>query len=278
MERLRACAIALAGAVAWLAAQPASAVDIDAAFLRDYGGTYAARCADPASPRLTVAADRLVIDIRGQTITGRQVQAAASFLGPEPPPGYRMALLSQLRSGKDMTFIVYRDAAGLYIRVDGDRQLVGALAKSLGTQTYRDCDAARARRDGAADAADARQERAAAAAAQDPNDPLKRPGVKAAYLKALGPRAKERWLATLDGVAGEPKTVRVAGADYGMVSVCKPHDCADNNVVVLFARSGDALYGKVLLHGNDAALIGAPPPAVAAELERLWKAEWRQGR
>ncbi|MGZ9067364.1 MAG: hypothetical protein ACXW2I_18775 [Burkholderiales bacterium] len=33
-------------------------------------------------------------------------------------------------------------------------------------------------------------------------------------------------------------------------------------------------YGKIYQRGKSS-LIGAPPPAVAAELERLWKSEWR---
>ena len=35
--------------------------------------------------------------------------------------------------------------------------------------------------------------------------------------------------------------------------------------------------GKVLLAGRGS-LIGSPPPALAAEIERLWRKEWRQGR
>jgi hypothetical protein len=37
------------------------------------------------------------------------------------------------------------------------------------------------------------------------------------------------------------------------------------------------VYGTIY-EGGKATLIGAPPPAVAAELEKLWKTEWRQQR
>jgi hypothetical protein len=100
------------------------------------------------------------------------------------------------------------------------------------------------------------------------------PKAKATYYKALGPLSKEPWLAKLDGPSSENKPVKVAGADYVLVSTCKNHDCAENNVVLLYSGSQDVVYGKVYQRGKST-LIGSPPPAVAAELERLWKTEWR---
>jgi hypothetical protein len=34
------------------------------------------------------------------------------------------------------------------------------------------------------------------------------------------------------------------------------------------------VYGKVYQRGKST-LIGSPSPAIAAELEKLWKTEWR---
>lgn len=99
------------------------------------------------------------------------------------------------------------------------------------------------------------------------------PKAKAAYYKALGPLSKEPWLAKLDGPSPQNKALKVAGGDYVLVSVCKNHDCSDNNVVLLYAAP-DTVYGKVVQRGKST-LIGAPPPAVATELEKLWKSEWR---
>ena len=100
---------------------------------------------------------------------------------------------------------------------------------------------------------------------------------KATYYKSLGPLSKEPWLAQLDGPSSENKAVKVAGADYVLVSTCKNHDCAENNVVLLYSGAQDVVYGKVYQRGRST-LIGSPPPAVAAELEKLWKAEHRRGR
>ena len=47
--------------------------------------------------------------------------------------------------------------------------------------------------------------------------------------------------------------------------------------MLLWASASQTLYGKVLHRGRPI-LVGAPPPLVAAELERIWKAEWRSGK
>jgi hypothetical protein len=96
---------------------------------------------------------------------------------------------------------------------------------------------------------------------------------KAAYTKALGPLVKQPWLAKLDGPSREYRPVKVAGTDYMLGGTCKNHDCYDNTVVLLWAAP-DVVYGKVVQKGKST-LIGAPPPAVAAELDKLWAAEFR---
>ena len=100
------------------------------------------------------------------------------------------------------------------------------------------------------------------------------PKVKAAYYRALGKLTSEPWLAKLDGPSPQNKRVKVAGADYVLMSSCKNHDCAENNAVLLYSSAENAMYGKVYQRGRST-LIGAPSPAVATELDRLWKSEWR---
>jgi|GEM_PF-4605947 len=100
------------------------------------------------------------------------------------------------------------------------------------------------------------------------------PKAKATYYKALGPLSKEPWLAKLDGPSPQNKRVKVAGTDYFLVSACKNRDCENHSTVLLYSQAQDLVYGKVYQRGKST-LIGAPPPAVAAELEKLWKGEWR---
>ena len=99
------------------------------------------------------------------------------------------------------------------------------------------------------------------------------PKAKAGYIKALGPLAKEPWLAKLDGPSPQNRPVRVANSDFVLVAVCKNRDCSDHNTVLLWSAP-DVVYGKVYQRGKST-LIGSPPPAVASELEKLWKSEWR---
>ena len=68
--------------------------------------------------------------------------------------------------------------------------------------------------------------------------------------------------------------MKVANADYVMLYTCKNHDCYDNNVVLLWSGVQNVVYGKVNQRGKST-LIGDPPPAVAAELEKLWKKQFR---
>jgi Inhibitor of vertebrate lysozyme (Ivy) len=96
-------------------------------------------------------------------------------------------------------------------------------------------------------------------------------------LKALGPLSREKWLATLSGPAPQVKTMRVAGAEMQLAAVCKPHDCAEHNTVLLYDAAVPVLYGKVYQAGRST-LLGNPPPAMAAELDRLWQQEWRGGK
>jgi hypothetical protein len=109
----------------------------------------------------------------------------------------------------------------------------------------------------------------------DANLVLLNPKVKPLYLKALGPLAREPWLAQLDGPAPQNKRVTVAGTDFVHMSSCKNHDCGDNNALFLYSAEQGVLYGTIYQKGRTT-LIGAPPPAVAAELPALWKKQFRQ--
>ena len=100
------------------------------------------------------------------------------------------------------------------------------------------------------------------------------PKVRKAYYRALGTLSSEPWLAKLDGPSPQNKRVKVAGADYVLVSSCKNKDCAENNAVLLYSPARDVMYGKVY-QGGKSTLIGAPSPGVATELDRLWQTEWR---
>ena len=264
-----AASVAL-GAPAW------SQGRLEADVLRLYGGVYSPDCASPGAPRVRVLADALVVESGNRRLTGRELMAAHSYFGNSPPPGYLVALISNVPRGDGMLFIVYQDRAGQYLRIEADPKVRAALGHSLTGLRYRWCQApAQQARPAAAPG-----QRPPAQAAQrmvNPWDLLRNPAFKSAYYRALGPKVNQDWLATLDGPAVPTTRRMVAGREYVYAMSCKNHDCFDNNTVLLYAADAGIVYGKVLQAGRGA-FIGAPPPAVAAELERLWRAEFRQNR
>ena len=110
--------------------------------------------------------------------------------------------------------------------------------------------------------------------AKEPWEYLQEPAFKSAYMKALGPKSKTPWLAKRDGPAPQDKFIDVAGERYVMNSFCKNHDCNDNSAVLLYSPARKAVYGTIYEKGKTT-YIGDPPGAVATELAKLWKKEWR---
>lgn len=246
---------------------------LDAEVIKVWGGTYSSNCGNPTAPRLRVVSDALMVEQGNKRLTGRNVQAAHSYFGNSPPPEYQVALVSEVRGNLQLLFIVYQDKSGLYITVDGDREVQAALGKALLGGKYRSCDAARLPTTPAPAAAPA----SPGEPMTNPWDLLKDPKFKSAYYRALGPKVKESWLADLDGPATPTTKISVAGNEYVFAKSCKNHDCGDNNVVLLYSAAQGKVYGKIF-DRRRALLIGDPPAAIAAELDRLWVAEWRQNR
>jgi hypothetical protein len=106
------------------------------------------------------------------------------------------------------------------------------------------------------------------------DDLLKDSQFKTAYSRTLGSRAKERWLATMTNSA-PVRTVTIAGELYQVATPCKPHDCAENNLLLLYSPAKKAAFGKLYERGKTT-LIGAPTPTITVELEKMWRREFRQ--
>lgn len=268
------CAL-LAGAPAW------GQSGLNADVLRLFGGPYALDCANPQSPRVRVEAAAIAIEQGNQRLTARGLQAAFSYFGQAAPPNFFVALMGQIQGRHEAIFLVYGDAQGQYIEITGSPTVMANLG-SLGKSRFRSCDAGINQR---VLAERKEEEKAQAAArapiasgtAQWPSELIRDPKFKPVYIRALGPLAKQRWLAQMDGPAGAMTQERVAGSAYQLAAFCKAHDCNDNNAVLLYDASRDRVYGLVHLAGRNQ-LIGAPPQPVAAELDRLWRREWRHGR
>ena len=282
MNALRPLAI-VAAATACLAAPPAwSQGRLDAAAMKAFGGTYSPDCANPGAPRAVVTAATLVVEQGNQRMSGGNVQSAASFLGPSPPPNFRTVLLGDVR-GRQLQFILFQDGAGYYLTLDGDQRVRAALGKLTGYR-YRHCGVVVAKAAAPPPTAAAPASGAAPAAPAGAIPPLDTmtaggllmdPKFKAAWHQALGPRAREPWLGELDGPSPDTSRVRVDGAEYFLGAACMNRDCSDNSLVALYSQPRGVVYGYINERGR-VSRVGGPPPAVAAELERLWRKQWRQ--
>ena len=254
--------------------------------MRRYGGVLAPNCGNYLLPQLKYLGDSLVVQDGGKAVlTGRNVKAAPSYFGATPPPEFETALTSEVAGGEALVFVFYRNASGLFATVEGGSKVISALPAALRGKRVRHCDPNRNAAPGAATTA------AGGAASGGTGNSAKifngyalteltaagllyNAKAKEIYYKALGPLVKEPWLAELDGPSSEGQAVKVANEDYVMLYTCMNHDCYDNNVVLLWSGVQNVVYGKVYQKGKST-LIGGPPPAVAAELERLWKKQFR---
>jgi Inhibitor of vertebrate lysozyme (Ivy) len=251
-----------------------------------WGGVYAQNCADPAAPRLRVAPDVLSVEQGSQRMVARNVDASYSFFGNSPPKDFQVALMGEARGGLQILFVVYKDRSGEFITLDGDPKVRAALGKPLLAAKHRRCDGQGAPMATlpsalATPAASAAPPAATTNLVPAPGGPPDIPALladrrfKNVYLRAIGPKASERWLAQMDGPSPPTRAQTVEGVPYVVIAVCKPHDCYDHNAVFLYSASQDRVLG-LIQQSNVKTLIGLPPPPLAAQLERLWQTEWRQ--
>jgi hypothetical protein len=110
----------------------------------------------------------------------------------------------------------------------------------------------------------------AIAAAQYPWEWLKDGGFKTAYVKALGSKSKERWLMELPGPSVRSRSVAIGVRDYVLLQSCKPHDCADRNVVLIYDRDANVVYGK-LKEEHAITWLGNPAPELQIQLDQYYE-------
>ncbi|MCK0198371.1 inhibitor of vertebrate lysozyme family protein [Ancylobacter sp. 6x-1] len=222
-------------------------------------------------PRVTIAADAIRIETPEGTAAFPRAGVPTNFMGPEDT---------------SITYFLQGAGEGLVVTVDrndlrtagGER--LGAAEKALSAAA--DVNGPPLRRCGAqmpAPApAPAPQMRASASGDVDAllkDGYTEDPGFMAAYRKALGPLAAEDWLTSFEG-PGDSRAVTLAGTRYLLAAVCKPHDCGDNAMMVLYRPDTGALFGIVSIrHGKRT--VGNSPAPLRPDLLRLWKDIWPAG-
>ena len=263
----RVCAAAFVMAPLWLS-EPASAAP-DPAIDGTIGGIYSNACGDRSQLMIRLFSDVLDLERGGVAVKASRVKVSNT-----PPPGagpdFKAVVQGDVKGGDGVVLVLTHNAKGLFARVDGNPKSLAPLGAGIVGQQVRHCDPNRNALPGAPPPA----------APLNSADLLRDARFKAAWLQALGPMGpmgKEAWLARMTGPAPDLRKVKVGGQDFALAAVCKPHDCADNNTVLLWTPKPGVLHALVHLKGRDT-LLGNPSPAMAAELKRLWTQEWRQGK
>lgn len=223
-------------------------------------------CGDRSQVMIRLYGDVLDVECSGNAVKAHRLHSSRTA-----PPGaavadFKAIVKGQVKGGAEaITLTLTHNAKGLLARIDGSDKAVAPLGPGVVGLTVRHCDLNRNALPGAP----------APAMLPSPPQLLKDARFRTPYFAALGPRTREPWLRELNGPAPESQKVTVAGASYLMASVCKPHDCYDHNLVLLYDAAQGVVYGKLNQIGRST-LLGRPSPPVAAELERLWREQFRK--
>lgn len=94
-------------------------------------------------------------------------------------------------------------------------------------------------------------------------DVLKKPEYKKSWNELIdGEKNVDAWLAnfakTKHGVSTPAKKIKIGTDTYQINSVCKPHDCGNNQFYVIFAPSGTKAWGILLKAGMEERFFGKP--------------------
>jgi hypothetical protein len=245
--------------------------------MRNFGGVYASSCGAANGPKLRVAWDALVLEHGDKRIVGRNVQADPAYAKAAQLPHFQVALTSTLRSGAKLDFVVLEEKSIVNITLQADPGLQEMLGKSVLAAKYHRCSNDKPGNKAEELAADNGEgpQNTLAEPMSDTEKMLLDPQFKAAYTLALGPLARDRWLARLEGPRPPMRREQIAGTEYVVIAVCKPHFCTDYNAALLYAPAQRQLYGKVHQLGNST-LLGTPPPAVQTRLDAVWADQWQQ--
>lgn len=110
------------------------------------------------------------------------------------------------------------------------------------------------------------------ARAEEPSlyDLLKEPAYKTAFEQMLGGETVDPWIKTFvetgNGVTAASTPMTVEGENDIVAWVCKPHDCGDNQLFVLFSPGAAAAWGMLKVAQAEPKWLGAPSAAAKEAL------------
>jgi hypothetical protein len=250
----------------------AASAALDPVTVQQAAGTFSNACGDRSQVMIRLHRDVLDLERGSVALNARQLVSTRKPPA-DAPPDFAATVQGRLASGDKVTLTITHGARGLFARIDGTERAVQPLGRNIVGLNLRHCDP---NRNALPEAARPRLGAAARAGApSSPGELLRDARFREAYLKAAGPLAKERWIAELEGPTPALRAVSVAGSTYTLAASCKPNDCAEHNLVLLWQGARAQVAGFVHQRGKST-FIGAPGEAVARELEKLWAETWRK--
>jgi hypothetical protein len=94
-----------------------------------------------------------------------------------------------------------------------------------------------------------------------------------AYHAILGGKAGEKWLSTLSGPSTPATKSSILGVEYLVLQSCKPHDCGEHNILIIYSPASHAVYAKLVEEGK-ATILGKPSAEISSALNRLYEEQF----
>jgi hypothetical protein len=66
------------------------------------------------------------------------------------------------------------------------------------------------------------------------------------YQHAINDREVESWIKQLSGPSSKSKVIMLDGKEGYYISVCKPHDCAFQNISLIYFPNENKVYGLII--------------------------------
>lgn len=101
---------------------------------------------------------------------------------------------------------------------------------------------------------------------------LKDAQFKKIYPAALGVYAQTPWLAKLGGPSSPNSAAEIDGNIYVVFSTCKQHECNTSNMLGIYSKELNRVYGLILIDGK-LHCYGNPSDRVKSQLHALYVKE-----
>jgi len=76
------------------------------------------------------------------------------------------------------------------------------------------------------------------------------------YLNILTGKKIDTWIYTLKGPSGKSKMVSIENEKWNLITTCKTHNCANNNISIIYNEKSKKIYA--LINSSNTFFVGNP--------------------